>query len=103
MYRVTVQVVGGGIGDALVFTPNTTELTVTGLTPFTNYSVKVVAVNSIGPSAPSVLMTVMTAEGSECAYTYMYYYACTILCMHAPVLYNVLCGGDWLACRMTQS
>ena len=66
MYRTTLERVDGEI-DALVFTSNTIELTVTGLTPFTNYSVQVVAVNSIGTSAPSVLMTVMTEEGSECA------------------------------------
>ena len=65
MYRTTLERVDGEI-DALVFTSNTIELTVTGLTPFTNYSVQVVAVNSIGPSPPSVL-TVMTEEGSECA------------------------------------
>ena len=63
MYRITLERVDGEI-DALFFTVNTTELTVTGQTPFTNYSVQVVAVNSIGPSPPSVL-TVMTAEGSE--------------------------------------
>ena len=64
-YQITLQVVGSGIGGVSVFTSNTTELTVTGLTPFTTYSVQVVAVNSIGPSLPSVLRTVMTAEGSE--------------------------------------
>ena len=43
----------------------TTELYVNGLTPFTVYSVQVVAVNSLGSSTPSEPMTVMTAEGSE--------------------------------------
>ena len=64
MYRITLESVDDGRGDASVFTVNTTELTVTGQTPFTNYSVQVVAVNSIGPSPPSVL-TVTTVEGSE--------------------------------------
>ena len=64
IYQITLESVDDGRGDASVFTVNTTELTVTGQTPFTNYSVQVVAVNSIGPSLPSVL-TVMTAEGSE--------------------------------------
>ena len=64
MYRITLERVEDGRGGVSVFTSNTTELTVTGLTPFTNYSVQVVAVNSIGTSAPSVL-TVMTEEGSE--------------------------------------
>ena len=69
MYSITLESVDDGRGDASVFTSsvfsvNTTELTVTDLTPFTNYSVQVVAVNSIGPSPLSVL-TVMTEEGSE--------------------------------------
>ena len=67
MYNITLESVDDRRGDASVFTVNTTELTVTGQTPFTNYSVQVVAVNSIGTSAPSVLRTVMTEEGSECA------------------------------------
>ena len=45
---------------------STTELYVDDLTPFTVYSVQVVAENSVGFSAPSVPRTVMTAEGSEC-------------------------------------
>ena len=66
MYQITLQVVGNGSGNTSVFTSATTELTVTGLTPFTVYSVQVVAVNSIGSSPPSPIRTVMTAEGSEC-------------------------------------
>ena len=66
MYQITLQVVGNGSGNTSVFTSATTELTVTGLTPFTVYSVQVVAVNSIGSSSPSPIRTVMTAGGSEC-------------------------------------
>ena len=79
MYHAMLQIVAEKKGDVLVFTSNITELTVTGLTPFTAYSVQVVAVNSIGSSAPSELRTVMTAEGSECVCLY----ACTsvyVLC-----------------------
>ena len=66
MYHITVQAVDDESGNApLVFTSNTTELYVNGLTPFTEYSVQVVAVNSIGSSAPSQSRKVMTAEGSE--------------------------------------
>ena len=66
MYHITLQVVDDERGNtSLVFRTNTTELYVDGLTPFTEYSVQVAAVNSIGNSAPSVPMTVMTAEGSE--------------------------------------
>ena len=65
MYQITLQVVGDESGNTSVFTSATTELTVTGLTPFTVYSVQVVAVNSIGSSPPSPLRTVMTADGSE--------------------------------------
>ena len=72
MYQITLQVVGDGSGNTSVFTSATTELTVTGLTPFTVYSVQVVAVNSIGSSPPSPLRTVMTAEGRECVYIYTY-------------------------------
>ena len=63
-YNIILESVDDGRGAVSVFTSNTTELTVTDLTPFTTYSVQVVAENSIGPSPPSVL-TVMTAEGSE--------------------------------------
>ena len=63
MYQITLQVMDNEM--LLEFTSNTTELTVTGLTPFTAYLVQVVAVNSIGSSAPSELRVVMTAEGSE--------------------------------------
>ena len=73
MYHAMLKIVPDKKGDILVFTSNITELTVTGLTPFTVYSVQVVAVNSIGSSAPSELRTVMTAEGSECVCLY----ACT--------------------------
>ena len=66
VYEVTLEVMNSERGDVLMFTSNTTELYVDGLTPFTEYSVQVVAVNSVGFSAPSVPMTVMTAEGSEC-------------------------------------
>ena len=65
MYQITLQVVGDGRGDASVFTVNNPELNVTGQILFTNYSVLVVAVNSIRPSPPSVLRTMMTVEGSE--------------------------------------
>ena len=41
------------------------ELYVDGLTPFTVYSVQVVAVNREGISPWSEPMTVMTAEGSK--------------------------------------
>ena len=89
MYQITLQVVGSGIGGVSVFTSNTTELTVTGLTPFTNYSVQVVAENSIGTSAPSVLRTVMTAEGSECV----------CVCLYTPVqlntCYMLLCAWNF--------
>ena len=87
-YQITLQVVGSGIGGVSVFTSNT-ELIVTGLTPFTNYSVQVVAVNIIGTSAPSVLRTVMTAEGSECVSTSAY--TCTIKYMfHVLVCMTLL-------------
>ena len=67
MYHITLQVVDDERGNmSLGFRTNATELYVNGLTPFTEYSVQVVAVNSVGISAPSVPMTVMTAEGSEC-------------------------------------
>ena len=67
MYHITLQVVDDERGNtSLVFRTNTTELYVDGLTPFTEYSVQVVAENSVGFSAPSVPRTVMTAEGSEC-------------------------------------
>ena len=75
IYNITLQVMDSK--KFLVFTSNITELTVTGLTPFTVYSVQVVAVNSIGSSAPSELTTVMTAEGSECV----------CLHIHTPVLF----------------
>ena len=64
-----LQVVDDERGNmSLVFRTNTTdhELYVNGLTPFTVYSVQVVAVNSVGFSAQSVPRTVMTAEGSVC-------------------------------------
>ena len=67
MYRIMLQVVDDERGNmSLMFRTNTTELYVDGLTPFTVYSVQVVAVNSVGFGAPSVPMTVMTAEGSKC-------------------------------------
>ena len=76
MYHIMLQVVEDERGNApLVFTSNTTELYVDGLTPFTVYSVQVVAVNSVGFSAPSVPMTVMTAEGSECTRTCNHWFA----------------------------
>ena len=92
MYQITLQVMDDGV--SLVFTSNITELTVTGLTPFTVYSVQVVAVNSIGSSAPSELRTVMTAEGSECVCLHMhtpvpfihYMWLCvSCYCMHCPL------------------
>ena len=82
MYQITLQVVGDESGNTSVFTSATTELTVTGLTPFTVYSVQVVAVNSIGSSSPSPIRTVMTAEGSECVCICLYY-----KCIHTPVLH----------------
>ena len=67
MYHITLQVMEDERENtSLVFRTNTTKRYVDGLTPFTEYSVQVVAVNSVGSSAPSVPMTVMTAEGSEC-------------------------------------
>ena len=91
MYQITLQVMDDGV--SLVFTSNITELTVTGLTPFTVYSVQVVAVNSIGSSAPNIT-TVMTAEGSECVCLHMhtpvpfihYMWLCvSCYCMHCPL------------------
>ena len=66
MYHITLQVVDDERGNALMLTSNITELYVDGITPFSVYSVQVVAVNRVGSSAPSEPMTVMTAEGSEC-------------------------------------
>ena len=75
MYRIMLQAVEDEIRNAsesesesAMYISNTTdsELYVDGLTPFTLYSVQVVAVNGIGSSAPSEPMTVMTAEGGEC-------------------------------------
>ena len=86
MYQITLQVVGDGSGNTSVFTSATTELTVTGLTPFTVYSVQVVAVNSIGSSPPSPLRTVMTAEGSECPVCiHLYTTHAVCLCIYIPL------------------
>ena len=65
-YHITLQVVEDERRNTFRTNTNDHELYVHGLTPFTVYSVQVVAVNSIGVSAPSVPMIVMTAEGSEC-------------------------------------
>ena len=72
VYEVTLEVVDSERGDVLMFTSNTTELYVDGLTPFTVYSVQVVAVNSVGSSTPSELLIVMTAEGGELVYMHSY-------------------------------
>ena len=46
---------------------NTTDLThmLTGLTPFTNYSVQVAAVNAGGTGPYSIALTVETLQDSE--------------------------------------
>ena len=73
MYQITLQV----MELFSVLTSNITELYVTDLTPFTVYTVQVVAVNSAGYSPPSEVMTVMTEEGSECI----------SVCINTPVLF----------------
>ena len=99
IYNITLQVMDSK--KFLVFTSNITELTVTGLTPFTVYSVQVVAVNSIGSSAPSELTTVMTAEGSECVCLHIHtpvlfikygFVHATIACVYGPlvIVYHIL-------------
>ena len=92
MYHITWQVVDDERGNtSLPPTTNmsiafTTELYVDGLTPFTEYSVQVVAVNSVGFSAPSVSMTVMTAEGSECVHTCGIMTCCSFLLLYMYIL-----------------
>ena len=93
MYHITLQVVEDERGNtSLLFRTNTTELYVDGLTPFAEYSVRVVAVNSIGISAPSVPMTVMTAEGSECVCLFVH--TCSIhdllLCARILCHYKII-------------
>ena len=75
MYQITLQIMEQQMFS--VFTSNITELYVTDLTPFTVYTVQVVAVNSAGYSPPSEVMTVMTEEGSECI----------SVCIDAPVVF----------------
>ncbi len=75
MYQITLQVMEKQMFS--VFTSNITELYVTDLTPFTVYTVQVVAVNSAGYGPPSEVMTVMTEEGSECI----------SVCIDAPVVF----------------
>ena len=78
-----LQVVEDVRGNMLIYTSNTTELNVDGLTPFTEYSVQVVAVNSVGFSALSEPMIVMTAEGSESTYSALYvqiHFGCSSTC-----------------------
>ena len=90
-YNVSLEVVDDGRGNSpLVFTagPNTTELNLDGLTPFTVYSVQVVAVNSVGFSAPSVPMTVMTTEGSKsvCLHVCTFILSLYIKCVWPEIL-----------------
>ena len=66
---------------------STTELYVDGLTPFTVYSVQVVAENSVGFSAPSVPRTVMTAEGSECVCLFVHTCGIHDLLLHSGTVY----------------
>ena len=88
-YYVTLQIVDDmGQEAPLVYSSNITQLGVDGLTPFTVYSVQVVAVNSIGSSAPSEPRTVMTAEGSEFVSG----------CMHASILCELLAHHTTIAC-----
>ena len=86
MYHIMLQDERGN--TSLVFRTNTTELHVDGLTPFTEYSVQVVAVNSIGSGAPSVPMTVMTAEGSECVGLFMHTCGIHELLLCARILWH---------------
>ena len=59
-----------------VFTANTTdtELEATGLTPYTNYTFKVAAVNGAGEGDASNPVTVQTAEGSVYLSLHIYMY-----------------------------
>ena len=78
VYEVTLELVDSERGDVIMFTSNTTELYVDGLTPFTVYSVQVVAVNSVGSSTPSELLIVMTAEGGELVCMHSYIHGCVL-------------------------
>ena len=104
MYQITLQVMDDGA--SLVYTSNITELTVTGLTPFTVYSVQVVAVNSIGSSAPSELRTVMTAEGSECVCLHMHtpvpfiHYMWLCVCCYNIMSMNITFVAHWVCMYM---
>ena len=71
-----ITVTNGVIGE--VFTVNTTdtEFEVTGLTPYTNYTFTVAAVNGAGVGNASNPVTVQTAEGG------VYLSLHTYNCMH---------------------
>ena len=86
MYQITLRVMENQLFSVL--TSNITELYVTDLTPFTVYTVQVVAVNSAGYSPPSEVMTVMTEEGSECI----------SVCINTPVLFMKWLCFCWLQC-----
>ena len=96
-YHITWQVVDDERGNTSL--PTTTNTSITsatelytyadGLTPFTVYSVQVVAVNREGISPWSEPMTVMTAEVSVCACmcTYVVFMTCcSILVLYMYIL-----------------
>ena len=88
-YHITWQVVDDERGNTSLSTATNssittaTELYVDGLTPFTVYSVQVVAVNREGISPRSEPMTVMTAEGRKCVCLFVH--TCSI---HDMLLYS---------------
>ena len=92
-YYITLQIVDDmGQEAPLVYSSNITQLGVDGLTPFTEYSVQLVAVNSIGSSAPSEPRTVITAEGSESVFGGMH---TSILCKLLAHHMTIACCHSW--------